>query len=191
MTRFVRLVCALAAVLLCTAAPLVAQEAPEAYPVRLAADDVYKIPKLSVEMNGLKLTGTDLLAVPIRCEPGITGAMLLGSGRYQFLPADGEAIQGEFRAAMVRFNPEDAAKLLPIETDSAMTDRAAYEMARHLLSNVFGHCWHSGNNALIPSAGSFVADVYSTTLGDVLISTGPDGTVVHSFSDRKTLYTQK
>jgi len=191
MVRSVLLVCALAAPLLFASTPLVAQDAPESYPIRFAADDVHKIPKLAIAMNGLKLTGTDLLAVPIRCEVGITGAMLLGTGQYQYLPADGDAIQGEFRAAMLRFNPEDAHKLLPIDEDAAFTDRAAHEMGRHLLDNVFKHCWHSGSQALIPDAGSFVADVYSTTQGDLLISTGPTGSVVHSFTDRKTLYRKK
>ncbi len=46
-------------------------------------------------------------------------------------------------------------------------------------------------NALIPDAGSLVANVYSTTQGDLLISTGPKSSVVHSFTDKATLYTKK
>ena len=56
---------------------------------------------------------------------------------------------------------------------------------------VFRHCWHSGMNALIPDKRSFVANVYSRTHGDLLISTGPKSSVVHNFTDRQTLYSAK
>ena len=172
-------------------APLIAQEAPKSYPITFQADDVHTIANFSVELNDLKLTGSNLMVVPIRCKPGITGAMLIGKGDYEFTPADGDAVKGVFRAAMLRFNPVDQPKLLPINDGGATTDHAVHEMGRHMLDNVFRHCWHSGMDALIPDAGSLVANVYSTTQGDLLISTGLESSVVHSFTDKATLYTKK
>jgi hypothetical protein len=179
------------AALLVVAAPLVAQETPKSYPITFQADDVHTIANLSIELNDLKLTGSNMIVIPIRCQPGITGAMLIGKGDYEFAPADGDAIKGVFRAAMLRLNPVDQPKLLPINDGEATTDYAVHEMGRHMLDNVFRHCWHSGMDALIPDAGSLVANVYSTTQGDLPISTGPTSSVVHSFTDKATLYTKK
>lgn len=169
----------------------IAQDKPKAYPITLKADDVHEIAELAVESNGLTLTAKDVLAVPIRCERGITGAMILGTGEYRFSPADGAEIKGVFRATMLRFDPADQPRLLPLEKANTTTDQAAYEMSRHLLNNVFRHCWHSGMDALIPDSGSFVANVYSKVHGDLLISTGPKSTVVHNFTTRETLYQMK
>lgn len=179
------------AVLPGVAAQVAAQEKPRAYPITLDAKDVHEIADLAIELNGLKLQCKDALVVPIRCEPGITGAMLLGTGKYEFAPKDGEPIRGAFRACMLRFNPDDQSRLLPLDNARVIEGRAAHEMSRHLLDNVFRHCWHSGKDALIPDRGSFVADVYSTTQGDVLISTGSKSSIVHSFTENKTLYQSK
>lgn len=168
-----------------------ARDNPKSYPITLKADDVHEFAELSVELNGLTLTGKNVVAIPIRCEVGITGAMLLGTGDFRFTPADGQEIKGVFRAAMLRFDPADQPKLLPLEQTKTMTDLAAREMSQHLLNNVFRHCWHSGNEALIPEAGSFVANVYSQTHGDLLISTGPKGNVAHNFTTRETIYEKK
>ena len=191
MKRVATLLSATVAALLVTVTAAIAQETPKSYPISFKANDVHTITNLSIESNSLKLTGSDLLVVPIRCELGITGAMLLGNGEYRFDPADGDAFKGEFRAAMLRFNPSNQPKLLSIDEKGAFTDHAAHEMGRHLLDNVFRHCWHSGMNALIPDDGSLVANVYSMTQGDLLISTGPKSTVVHSFTDNATLYPKK
>jgi hypothetical protein len=191
MLRF-RLVFAVAvSSLLCGSTSSVAQDKPEAYPITLKADDVHEIAELSIESNGLTLTAKDVLVVPIRCEPGVTGAMLLGNGEFRFSPADGDEIKGVFRAAMLRFNPADQPTLLSLDKTNVITDHAAREMSRHLLNSVFRHCWHSGMNALIPDTGSFVANVYSKTHGDLLISTGPKSSVVHSFTAGETLYPKK
>jgi hypothetical protein len=163
-------------------------EGRQAYPVTLKADDVHEFDKLTIQSNGLTVTGKHLLAVPIRCERGITGAMLIGDGEFSFKPKKGEPITGQFRAAMLRFAPADQEALLPLSKGKVITDHAAGEMSQHLLNNVFRHCWHSGMNALIPDQGSFVANVYSRTHGDLLISTGPHSAVVHNFTDRRTLY---
>ena len=168
-----------------------AQDKPQAHPITLQADDVYEIPELTIESNGLTMTAKDILAVPIRCELGVTGAMLLGAGDFRFAPADHPEINGGFRAAMLRFNPADQPKLLPLNQENQIVDHAAHAMSQHLLNNVFRHCWHSGKDALIPETGSFAANVYSKTHGDLLISTGPKGAIVYNFTSREEIYSQK
>ena len=168
------------------------QDKPKAYPITLQADDVHEFAELSVELNGLTLSAKDILAIPIRCEKGITGAMLLGIGEFRFSPIDGDEIKGEFRAAMLRFNPDDQPKVLPLDKATTITDHAAHEMSRHLLNNVFRHCWQSGGeDAMIPDAGSFVANVYSKAHGDLLISTGPRANVVQNFTSGESVYPKK
>lgn len=191
MTRLYQLFFAICAVLVCLPTLADAQEKPKSYPISLQGDDVFEFEKLSIDSNGLKLSGENMTVIPIRCVPGITGAMVIGKGEYSFKPKDAEEIKGVFRAAMLRFNPEDQAKLLPLENKEPSTDYATLAMSRHMLDNVFGHCWHSGMDALIPDAGSFVANVYSTTAGDLLISTGHQSNVVHSFTNNETIYPKK
>lgn len=175
----------------CLASRVSAEDTPKSYPVTLEANDVHEIAKLSIESNGLTINGTDVVVVPIRCEPGVTGAMVLGKGEFKFAPDNGDEIKGVFRAVMLRFSPTDQPKLLPLDDTKPTTDQAALAISIHLLNNVFRHCWHRGNQALIPDDGSFVANVYSTTHGDLLISTGSKATVVHSFTENKTLYPKK
>jgi hypothetical protein len=191
MNRLTTVLALTAVSLLCVSAPVFAQDKPEAYPITLKADDVHELAALSIELNGLTLTGKDLIVVPIRCEKGVTGAMLLGNGEFRFKPADADEIKGSFRAAMLRFNPADQPKLLPLDKGNVVTDLAAREMSQHLLNNIFRHCWHSGMNALLPDASSLVANVYSKTHGDLLISTGPKQSIAHNFTANKTLYPKK
>ena len=40
-------------------------------------------------------------------EPGVTGMMLIGNGTFRFKPRDGAPLEGNFRAAMPRFNPKN------------------------------------------------------------------------------------
>ena len=168
-----------------------AQQDTASYPVTLGADDVHELTDLTIASNGLELTSDRLTAIPIRCEVGITGAMLLGNGEFRFKPEDAKEISGEFRGAMLRFHPENQNELIKFDDQAAKTDLAAREMCQHLLNNVFGHCWHRGREALIPDAGSFVANVYSKEHGDLLISTGPTSTAVYNFTERKMLYQSK
>tara|TARA_R110002111_G_scaffold40727_2_gene76001 strand:- start:313 stop:873 length:561 start_codon:yes stop_codon:yes gene_type:complete len=179
------IICSLAIVI---ATSVVAQDLPKSYPITFRADDVYLFADFSVESNGLKLTGKDIAIVPIRCDAGITGAMVIGNGTYSYaVPSNADQESGKFRAAMLRFNPKDQPSLMPLDGDKATTDHAVHEMGRHMLDNVFRHCWHSGMKAIFPDADSFVANVYSTTKGDLLISTGPKSNVVHSFTAKQTL----
>src|SRR5688572_10466614 len=104
MLRFRSLIAVAVASQFCVSPSSNAQDKPKAYPITLKSDDVHEIAELSIESNGLALTAKDVLAVPIRCELGVTGAMLLGTGEFRFSPADGDEIKGVFRAAMLRFN---------------------------------------------------------------------------------------
>jgi len=165
-----------------------AQEQPESYPITLSADDVYELSDLNVQLNGLRLTSDRVTAVPIRTEVGITGVMLLGNGEFQYAPEDADEISGHFRGAMLRFNPDDQPRLISFNKTTAETDQAAYEMSRHLLNNVFRHCWHSGMDALIPDSGTLAANVYSREHGALLISTSETSTAVYNFTERKQLY---
>lgn len=178
----------LLSVAVATASYTTAEKAADSYPISFAADDVHVVPDFVAESNGLKLTGKNVAMIPIRCEAGVTGAMMIGDGIYSFASTDAaDPISGRFRAVMLRFHPDDQPALIPLSDGDATTDHAVHEMGRHLLDNVFRHCWHSGMNALLPDRGSFVANVYSTTKGDLLISTGPGSNVVHSFTDNRTI----
>ena len=185
------LACALFLAFAACSATLVAQDAPKSFPITFVADDVHTITDLQLESNGLKIEGKNVSLVPIRCEAGVTGAMIVGDGNYSYIAKDGKyQTAGKFRAAMLRFNPEDQESLIELSGD-VTTDYAIHEMGKHMLDNVFRHCWHSGMEALLPDRGSFVANVYSTTEGDLLISTGLKSNVVHSFTDNKILVAEK
>lgn len=168
-----------------------AQQPLKSYPITLKADDVHEFEELSIASNGLQLSGEELRVVPIRCEVGVTGAMVLGKGKFRFEPREGEAIEGEFRCAMLRFSPEDQQAVLPLDKGKVTTDYASHEMSRHLLNGVFGHCYHRGMEALIPDRDAFAANFYSTTHGDLLISTTPQEQIAHNFTTKKTLYKGK
>ena len=161
---------------------------PESYPITLKADEVREFAPLKIDYAGLQLSSTGAAVIPITVEPGVTGLMLIGNGKFRFAPPAGEPIEGNFRAAMLRFNPRNQAEVLPIESVPATTDRAAYEISNHLLKESFRRCWHSGPDALIPDEGSLAAVVYSREHGELLISIGSKSTVVYNFSDRKKLY---
>jgi hypothetical protein len=114
--------------------------------------------------------------------------VLIGNGSFRFEPEGGDVIEGHFRAAMLRFHPKDQREILAFDKIPAITDRAVHEMSNHLLKEAFRHCWHSGMEALIPDEGSLSVVLYSKEHGDLLISSGSKDTLVHSFSDRKTLF---
>ena len=161
------------------------------YPITLRPDRVYESPGLAIEVRGVQIRSGPVAIVPIATEKGITGAVVIGDGTFRFSPPGGNPIEGHFRAAMLRINPADQARLVPLDESKRVADRAAFEMSRHLLNDVFGHCWHSGKDALIPPAGSLSAVLYSKEHGDLLISDDGKNPVVHSFTDRKTLYQKK
>ena len=163
-------------------------ERPKSYPISLKADEVREFAPLKIDHGGLRILSEGVSGIPISCEAGITGAMLIGNGTFRFAPEDGGAIEGHFRAAMLRFNPKQLDGILPLEELPATTDRAVEEISNRLLKESFRRCWHSGSEALIPDEGSFAVVVYSREHGELLISVSKKSSVVYSFSDRKKLY---
>jgi len=161
------------------------------YPIEIAPEKVYEYRDLNIGVRNLRLNSNSVSVVPISCERGITGVVLVGNGTFRYTPEGRKSIEGEFRAAMLRFNPEDQASIIPFDKGKMVTDRGDAEMSRHLLNVVFGHCWHSGKQALIPTKGSISAVLYSKDHGDLLISDDKQTAIVFNFTERKTLYQKK
>jgi hypothetical protein len=161
------------------------------YPIKLPADEMRSIPKLSVDFGKLELIGDDITALPVKCERGITGLVLLGNGSFHYAPEADKKFEGHFHAALLRFNPKDLDKILKLDSGKKVTDKGNYEMARGLLPGAVNHSWQSNGKALIPPEAAFSAVLYSAEYGDLLISAGPDEAVVYDFSDRKSLYEKK
>jgi len=181
--------------LMIAAAPVYGQkekaEKLPSFPVALNPDDVREFAPLSVKANDLELTGVAISGIPMTCEPGITGMMLIGDGTFRFSPKDGEVIEGQFRGAMLRFNPKDQPTLLPLEKNPPVIDRAVHEMSSTLLPRTMRRCWHAGQDALIPDEGTLAVVVFSRKYGELLISTGPGGATVFNFTTRERLYDSK
>jgi hypothetical protein len=160
---------------------------------------VYEYPELTVAYRDFHLKVGPASVVPISCERGITGVMLIGNGTFRYTPAKEKVIEGQFRAAMLRFNPEEQAAIIPLEKGKKVDDRATAEMSRHMLQVVIRHCWQSSKateggrrqEVLIPPKGAFAAVLYSKEHGDLLISGDERTAVAHSFSDGKPLYEKK
>lgn len=163
----------------------------KAFPVSLSADDVREFAPLNVQLNELTLTSLGIAGIPMTCEPGITGVMLIGDGKFRFSPKDGEVIEGQFRAAMLRFNPNEQEQILPLAKIEPVTDHAVHEMSSLLMRQTMRRCWHSGADALIPEEGTLSVVVYSREHGELLISTGKASTIVYNFTTKKSLYESK
>jgi hypothetical protein len=161
------------------------------FPISIAAKEVREFPKLSIEFAGIKLQGEGITVVPISIESGVTGVVLIGNGTYAYSPEPGKNFDGHFRSAMLRFNPEDAEAVLKLSTGKSTTDKGAAEMARHLLASTFRHCYHRGNDALIPPKGAIAVDLYSKERGNILISADAAVRVVYNFTERAEMYTKK
>lgn len=164
---------------------------PKSYPIQLNADDVREFGTLKINYAGVELSSAGVSGIPISCGAGITGMMLVGNGTFRFAPPEGSAIEGAFRAAMLRFNPQDQRSILPLDNVPKVTDRGIQEMSSHLLKQAFRHCWQANGDALIPDEGSLSVVLYCKEHGDLLISTGKSGIVVHNFSKRETLFEKK
>ncbi len=169
------------------------------YPIRLSPEEVYEYPEFSIDYRELELRSGPVVVVPISCEPGVTGAMLIGDGTYRFSPPDGKPIEGHFRAAMLRFNPEDAARFMPPEKRVKSSDSGAYELARHVVRGVFPRCWQSSiagqpQEALIPTKGILAMVLLSREHGELLISGLGKKVIVESNLNKRRgqpLYEQK
>ncbi len=166
-------------------------EAMPSYSIEIAPENVYECGELGLSARDLRLSANPATVVPIACERGITGIVLIGNGTFHYTPKGHMPIEGQFRAAMLRFNPEDQALIVPLDKGRKVIDQGAAEMSRHLVSVVFKHCWHRGVQALIPPKGSISAVLYSKDHGDLLISDDKQTAVVFSFTDKKILYEKK
>jgi hypothetical protein len=185
------------------AGPSPAQDKPAdrmaSYPFTIDPDNVHEFPGLAIEYRDFGLKAGPVSVVPISCERGITGAMIIGNGTFRYAPEKDTVIEGQFRAAMLRFNPEEQAAILPLEKGKKVSDRAIAEMSRHMLQVVIRHCWQSSTateggrrqEVLIPTKGAFAAVLYSKEHGDLLISGDERTAVAYSFTDRKQLYEKK
>jgi hypothetical protein len=160
----------------------------DSYPIRLNAKEVRQLPKLSIEFGNLKLTGEHITVVPMSTEAGVTGAVLFGNGDYSYQADTEKKFDGHFYAIMLRFNPKDGEKVLPLNKAKQTEDEGASALAKALLASSFRHCYHRGQEALLPNEGAIAADVISRELGDVLFSSDGKTSVVHNFSENKTLF---
>jgi RNA polymerase sigma factor (sigma-70 family) len=164
------------------------------YPFTFDADNVYELPALSIDYRDFHLKAGRVSIVPIGTERGITGAMVIGDGTFRYAPTADKVIEGHFRAAMLRFNPEEQAAIVPLDKGEKVSDRGTWEMSRYLLQVVIRHCWQSTEEGgrrqkdLIPPKGAFAAGLFSREHGDLLISSDERTSVAFSFTDRKALY---
>jgi len=175
----------------CVRADGPALDSMRSYPITIDPSQVREFSSLTIDFAGFEVRGKDITVIPISTEVGLTGVVLFGSGTYVYAPAPAESFTGEFRAAMLRFNPADADAIIKLSDGKAVVDKGASELAKVLLASVFRHCYHSGMEALIPSEGAIAADVISRELGDVLFSIDDKTAIVYNFSDRKMLYEKK
>jgi RNA polymerase sigma factor (sigma-70 family) len=167
------------------------------YPFTIDPDKVYEFPTLTVDFRDLHLKAGRVSVVPISTEKGITGAMMIGDGTFRYKPAADTMIEGHFRAAMLRFNPEEQAAIVPLEKGERVNDRGTWEMSRQLLQVVIRHCWQSNKDGgrrqevLIPPKGAFATVLYSKEHGDLLISGDDRTAIAYNFTERKALYEKK
>ena len=161
------------------------------YPITIKADSVREFATLAVNFGKLKLNSKAITVVPISTDAGVTGAVLIGNGTYDYAPADGKEFSGHFRAAMLRFNPRDADAIIKLSEGKSVTDKGAAELAKAVLGLTFRHCYHAGQDALIPAEHAIAADVISQEVGDVLMSSDDKTDVVYDFTGKKKLYPEE
>jgi hypothetical protein len=167
------------------------------YPFTIDPDKVREYPELTVKFRDFRLKSGPVAVVPINCERGTTGVMIIGNGKFQFATEKGKSIDGVFRAVMLRFNPADQPSIISFDKGKTVRDVGATEMTRHMLTTVLRHCYQSTKEGgrrievLIPSKGAFAAVLYSKEHGDLLISDAGKEIVAFNFTDRKKLYERK
>jgi RNA polymerase sigma factor (sigma-70 family) len=167
------------------------------YPFKIDPDDVYEFPELTIDYREFHLKTGAVSVVPISTERGITGVMVIGNGTFRNAPEKGKEFEGQSRAVMLRFNPEEQPAIVPLEKGKRVRDLGISEMSRHLLQVVIRHCWQSSKDGgrrqevLIPPKGSFAAVLYTKEHGDLLISGDERISTIFNFTDRKTLYEKK
>jgi hypothetical protein len=161
------------------------------YPIKIDASQAREFTTLDIDFANLKLHGDAITVMPISIEPGITGAVLLGNGTYSYSPEPGKNYDGHFRAAILRFNPKDSDTIIKLNDGKAIVDKGAGALSQALMATTFRHCYHNGDDALVPSENSIAVDLFSQELGDVLISVDDKKIVVYNFTYRQKLYEKK
>jgi hypothetical protein len=137
----------------------------ESYPIAVKGERAREFTSLAVDFSNLTLRGEMITAVPISTEVGVTGVFLLGNGTYSYAPEGGKKFDGQFHAAMLRFNPKDADSIIKLSAGKAVVDKGAGELAQAIVAATFRHCYHRGEEALIPPAGAIAADVFFARAG--------------------------
>ena len=161
------------------------------YPFTLNPDKVREYTQVTVKFHDFVLTSGPVAVVPIDCERGTTGVMIIGSGKFQFKPEASKSIEGHFRAMMLRFNPADQPTIISFEKGQKGRDVGTVELSRQLLETAIMHCYHRSMEVLIPGKGSLAAVIYSKEHGDLLISDAGKEVVAFNFTTRKTIYERK
>jgi hypothetical protein len=64
------------------------------YTFTINPDKVREYPELTVKFRDFQLTSGPVAVVPIDCECGTTGAMIIDNGEFQFAPEKDNAIEG-------------------------------------------------------------------------------------------------
>src|SRR4051812_29747570 len=93
--NFILVVASLASTALAREEPI---ERLPTVPIEVNSADVYEYPKLTIEFHDFRLEAGPVSVVPIVCEPGITGAVLIGAGTFRYTPAEGKPIEGHLRS---------------------------------------------------------------------------------------------
>lgn len=162
-----------------------------AYPISLLAEEVRECSKLEVQLNGLTIETGPVILVPISCEMGITGAVVIGNGKFRFSTEGLEPIEGRLRSAVLRFNTGEWETLVRQGESTKVTDIGSVELSRTLLKSVMGRCWHRGADALLPPAGTLAVSLYSQEHGDLFISTDKKTVTVFNITKREMIYEKK
>jgi hypothetical protein len=85
--------------------------APKAYPIEIKANEVREYPSLKIEFGALRLELGAVTVVPVTCELGVTGAVLLGNGTYRYAPEADKVIEGVFSRRHAAVQSPGAASL--------------------------------------------------------------------------------
>jgi hypothetical protein len=147
-----------------------------ATPVLFSANKiVFRSDKITAECNNCK-------CYEIRTSSGITGLFVSGEGTFKIAS---KSMSDKTESCMMRFNPKEFEKYVQITGRTSIKDEQFKNDADATLKKIFGHCYHSGMDALIPTKGEYALDMYSEKYGDLLASFSNKEDIVFSFSYKK------
>ena len=66
------------------------------YPIEIAPEKVYEYLDLNIRVRDLRLDSNNVSVVPISCERGITGIMLIGNGTFRYTPRGASRSKANF-----------------------------------------------------------------------------------------------